>query len=244
MAGSTARALVDASRELARDLERRRFHAPVRYVYNPLAYARDPWERYLAKYAQSRKRVVFVGMNPGPWGMAQTGVPFGEVMTVREWLEIDGRVDRPHREHPRLAVAGFGCHRREVSGMRLWGLMRERFGTAERFFGEHFVANYCPLLFLDEQGRNLTPDRIALADRGPLYRSCDRHLAAVIEVLDPEWAIGIGRFAEGRVREVALARRWERLRTAGLPHPSPASPQANRGWAATADRILRDLGVW
>ena len=35
------------------------------------------------------KRVVFLGMNPGPFGMAQVGVPFGEVAAVRDWLRID-----------------------------------------------------------------------------------------------------------------------------------------------------------
>ncbi len=244
MAAARARKLIEASREIARALERRRFRAPVCYVYNPLLYARATHERYLAMYGGSRKRVVFVGMNPGPWGMAQTGVPFGEVRTVLGWLSIDGTVARPAREHPRVIVSGLACRRSEVSGARLWGLMRARFTTTERFFSDHFVANYCPLLFLDAGGRNLTPDKIALADREPLYRLCDRHIAKVVETLEPEWVIGIGRFAEGRLRAVSAAMGWSGVQVAGLLHPSPASPRANRGWAAEAERILRDLGAW
>ena len=125
--------------------------------------------------------------------------------------------------------------------------MRERFGEAEAFFRRHFIANYCPLLFLDAEGRNLTPDRLSPADRGPLLAVCDRHLRRVLTILRPRWAIGIGRFAEGRLRSLSArlpegARRL--LQVAGIPHPSPASPAANRDWASRTVRILTELGVW
>ena len=57
-------------------------------------------------------------MNPGPWGMVQTGVPFGEVSLVREWLGIDATIRRPKVLHPDRPVEGFLCQRREVSGSR------------------------------------------------------------------------------------------------------------------------------
>jgi single-strand selective monofunctional uracil DNA glycosylase len=191
--------------------------------------------------------VVFLGMNPGPWGMAQTGVPFGEVRAVRDWLGIRARVGRPPQEHSRRPVLGFDCPRSEVSGRRLWGLMRELYGTPERFFAGHFVANYCPLLFLDSSGANLTPDRLRAADREALYAPCDAHLAELLEQFEPEWAIGVGRFAAQclqRVRDRLTARAAARLRIGGIPHPSPASPAANRDWAGSARRVLVELGVW
>ena len=69
-----------------------RFAAPITHVYNPLEYARAGWEQYVTKYARTGVEAVLVGMNPGPWGMAQTGVPFGEVNIVRECKRLGGRV--------------------------------------------------------------------------------------------------------------------------------------------------------
>ena len=235
------------SRSLSRSMEGLAFGPPVAWVYNPLRYARAVHEAYLARYAGGPRRVVFLGMNPGPWGMAQTGVPFGEVESVRGWLGVTAPVGRPAREHPKRPVLGFECPRSEVSGRRLWGLMRGRFGTAERFFTAHFVANYCPLLFLDSGGANLTPDRLRPSERDTLFALCDAHLSSLLELLDPQWAIGVGRFAEQRlhrVRERLPAGLAARLQIGGIPHPSPANPAANRDWAARAEQTLVDLGVW
>ena len=251
--------LIQASRDLAAAVGALRFGDPVRHVYNPLEYARRPHEAYLSRYGDSRKRVVFVGMNPGPWGMAQTGVPFGEVGVVREWLGIQEPVDRPPDEHPGRPVLGFAITRSEASCLRLWGLMRRRFCSPGAFFAGHFVANYCPLLFLDAGGRNLTPDRLRSADRVQLYGLCDGHLRRVAEILEPEWLVGIGRFTEERLRrsfEPGAEGAQEAggthggtagataPRVAGILHPSPASPKANRGWAEAAEARLRELGIW
>ena len=83
-----AAALLAAARRLRADTGRLRFAAPVTHVYNPLVYAWAPHEAYLRRFGGARKRVVFLGMNPGPFGMAQTGVPFGEIAAVRGWLRI------------------------------------------------------------------------------------------------------------------------------------------------------------
>ena len=81
-------------------------------------------------------------MNPGPFGMVQTGVPLGEIAAVRDWMGIEATVEKPATENPKRPIEGFACTRSEVSGRRLWGLFAERFGTAEAFFTDHFVANY------------------------------------------------------------------------------------------------------
>ena len=244
MASQTGERLVLASRRLARSCAKLRFHAPVGCVYHTLIYARVPYEDYVRRYGRSRKKVLFLGMNPGPWGMAQTGVPFGEVGTVRDWLGIAAAVREPADVHPRVPVRGFECTRSEVSGSRLWGLMKDRFGTPGAFFHDHFVANYCPLLFLDGNGRNLTPDKLAAEDREPLETICDAHLAEAVAALRPTWLIGIGRFAERRLRLLASERGWDDAKVASVPHPSPASPRANRDWAGDTVRILGSLGVW
>ena len=216
------------------------FGPPVSHVYNPLDYARAAHEEYLCRFASGPGRVVLVGMNPGPWGMTQTGVPFGEVELVRDWLRIRSSIGRPPVEHPKRPVEGFACRRREVSGRRLWGWARDRFGSPRRFFERFFVANYCPLLFLEPSGRNLTPDRLPAAARRPLLAACDESLRAAVEALEPRLVVGVGGFAEARATAVL----------AGLPvpvgrvlHPSPASPAANRGWREAAERQLVALGV-
>ena len=232
--------LVAATDALARAVDALRFRRPVTHVYNPLGYARSGWRAYAERYGRGPKEVVLVGMNPGPFGMAQTGVPFGEVELVRDWLGIDAKIGKPPREHPKRPVEGFACARREVSGQRLWGFARDRFERPERFFARFFVANYCPLLFLEASGRNRTPDKLPAAERAALERACDAALRRTIEILRPRLVVGVGHFAESRARQalagmgVAIGR---------IPHPSPASPAANRGWAEQAERALAELGV-
>ncbi|KFB70156.1 uracil-DNA glycosylase family protein [Candidatus Accumulibacter vicinus] len=235
-----AATLIAAARQLSESLSTLTFSPPVSHVYNPLSYAWSAHELYLRRYGASTRRVVFLGMNPGPFGMVQCGVPFGEVAAVRDWLGIEVAVPKPAVENPRRPIEGFACTRSEVSGRRLWGLFRERFGSADAFFAEHFVANYCPLAFFD-LARNLTPDKLPATEAAALRVACDAHLKTLVSVLQPEWVIGVGAFAETRA---AGALAGMKVRTGRVLHPSPASPLANQGWAAAATRQLVELGIW
>jgi len=221
------------------------FAPPVTHVYNPLHYARASHDLYVDRFGQPAKEVLLVGMNPGPWGMAQTGVPFGEVAAVREWLGLQAPVGKPADEHPKRPVEGFECSRSEVSGRRLWGWAEERFGTPETFFERFFVYNYCPLSFLEDSGRNRTPDRLKKAERKPLFAACDRALRRTAEALCPRWVVGVGKFAEERARAALDGFRddGESAVIGRILHPSPASPAANRGWAGQAERELAELGI-
>ena len=234
-------ALAAAARELSAAVDKLTFQPPVAHVGNPLDYARAAHELYLQKYGGGKKRVVFLGMNPGPFGMAQTGVPFGEVAAVRDWLNIFALISPPVKVHPKRPVQGFDCPRAEVSGKRLWGLFKEKFGAPENFFAEHFVLNYCPLVFCDAGGRNLTPDKFPADEREELYAVCDAHLRRVVEILEPEWLVGVGAFAKARA-EIALENSGVKFGL--ILHPSPASPAANRGWSAAATKQLVALGLW
>lgn len=239
---STSRELIAAARELSAQAGRLRFAAPVTHVYNPLTYAWPAHAEFLRRFGNSRKRVVFLGMNPGPFGMVQTGIPFGEIAAVRDWLGISAKAAKPPVEHPRRLVQGLDCPRSEVSGRRLWKLFSERFGSPEKFFAEHFVANYCPLAFLSASGSNVTPDKLAKAERARLAKVCDGHLRRVLEILQPEWFIGIGAFARARGEWIAAN---TQIRIGQILHPSPASPKANRhDWTQTATQELLTLGVW
>jgi single-strand selective monofunctional uracil DNA glycosylase len=214
------------------------FSPPVAYVYKPLEYARSTVKYYFDQYAAAQGRILLLGMNPGPWGMAQTGVPFGEVSLVRDWLRIRGRIEKPGREHPKRPVLGFDCPRSEVSGKRLWGWARERFGAPERFFAHFFVANYCPLMFLDDGARNITPDKLAVRERHALEEVCDQALRSLVSDLAPRRVVGIGKYAEARAR-IALSN--DDIPIDCIPHPSPANPAANRGWARLIDVQLLPL---
>jgi single-strand selective monofunctional uracil DNA glycosylase len=233
--------LVKAARDLALQVDALRFGSPVAHVYNPLVYAWDAHEVYLRRFGATPKEVVFLGMNPGPFGMVQTGVPFGEIAAVRDWMKIRATVGRPEHEHSKRPVLGFDCPRSEVSGKRLWGLFAQRFGEPEKFFARHFVANYCPLAFMTETGSNLTPNQLPASEREPLLQICNTHLRRVVEILQPKWIVGVGDFAATRAREAAEG---SGVQVTQILHPSPASPAANRGWAEKATEQLVAAGVW
>lgn len=232
--------LVQISRSLSRAVSKIEFAEPVTHVYNPLQYAKRSHELYLTRFGGGPKEAVFVGMNPGPFGMGQTGVPFGDVGFVRDWMGIEAAVGRPECEHPKRLVLGFDCERSEVSGSRLWGWAEQRFGTPDGFFSRFFVHNYCPLLFMESSGRNRTPDKLLAKERNMLLPVCDRALQRVVDALSPSLVIGVGAWATRRAR-AALGDGGPTIGT--VLHPSPASPKANRGWAPQAESELRALGV-
>lgn len=232
--------IVDVARELSTRVSILRFSSPVSHVYNPLEYAWSAHEMYLKRFGAPPKEILLVGMNPGPWGMAQTGVPFGEVNMVRDWLDISADIGRPDPEHPKKPILGFECHRSEISGQRLWGWIRDDLGPPYVFFRRFFVHNYCPLLFLEEGGRNLTPDRLPAAERQPLERACDQALRQTVDLLGVRIVIGIGAFAARRAR-AALS--TSEVAVGQILHPSPASPAANRDWRGQVTRQLEEMGV-
>lgn len=235
--------LIEPARRLSENLSGLKFSPPVAFVYDPLQYAREPHELYLTRYGTGIRRVLFLGMNPGPFGMTQTGVPFGEIAAVRDWMGIETPVGRPSVEHPKRPVEGFACTRSEVSGRRLWGLFADRFGKAEKFFGEHFVLNYCPLVWMSETGANLTPDKISSSEIAPVEKACQTHLAEVISIMKPAYLVGVGAFAEERLKRAAQTAGSDAI-IGKVLHPSPASPAANRGWGEAATKQLEALGVW
>jgi single-strand selective monofunctional uracil DNA glycosylase len=241
MANSITQAAIAAAQKLSKGVDALDFTEPTTHVYNPLDYAWAGHRSYLEQHASSKKKVVFIGMNPGPFGMAQTGVPFGEIALVRDWVGVHELIEKPANEHPKRLIEGFKCQRSEVSGRRLWGLFSERFESTDAFFADHFVANYCPLVFMEATGRNRTPDKLPVEEVAALYALCDAHLRELITALDPDWVVGVGAFAEGRAK---VALKGVDVKVGRILHPSPASPAANRGWGEQAAKQLEALGVW
>ena len=236
--------VVSATKKLSAAVNRLDFSSQVDWIYNPLQYAWAAHSQYINRYLKSSCDVLFLGMNPGPWGMAQTGVPFGEIRAVSQWLKIDAPIGRPECEHPKRPVQGLACTRSEISGKRLWGLFQERFIDPDAFFESHFVTNYCPLVFMESTARNLTPDKLPLVLKKPLEVVCDRFLCEMLEAVRPRWLVGIGAWAEQCGRRVVDGRGLKQIKVGRLLHPSPASPAANRNWALTATQQMQAMGIW
>jgi len=238
---SITKNITEAAHKLSTTCSTLRFNDPITHVYNPLEYAWAAHEQYISRAATGKKKVVFLGMNPGPFGMAQTGVPFGEIAAVRDWIGIDAPIGKPAKEHPKRPIEGLICKRSEVSGRRLWGLFSDRFDSANDFFKNHFITNHCPLVFMEETGKNRTPDKLPAEEAAPLMKTCDTHLRSVIEILEPEWLVAVGGFAEKRA---SIALNGLEVRIGKILHPSPASPAANRGWAEQATQQMEAQGIW
>lgn len=232
-----------AARELSEAMDALEFESPVACTYNPLHYAWAGHEAYVRRFAGGRKKTLYLGMNPGPFGMAQTGVPFGEVAAVTEWMGIRAEVGRPPVCHPKRPVDGFACTRSEVSGRRLWGLFAELYGTAEAFFNEAYVANYCPLIWMAESGANITPAQLPSAQLKQVDAACQAHLRRLIEIFHPQYLVGIGGYALKQLETAAKNFAPGSFVTGVLLHPSPASPMANKCWPAKPAQQLRELGI-
>lgn len=239
----SAQAIIESTLRLREKLTDLQFSPPVAWVYRPLEYAWLPHCQYLERFGKGKKSVLFLGMNPGPFGMAQSGIPFGDIAAVRDWMKIEAPVEKPAKEHPKRPIDGFACQRSEVSGRRLWGLFADRYPAADKFFQNHFVLNFCPLVWMSESGANLTPDKLPSREMAPVEEACLLHLSEVINAMSPKFLVGIGAFAEMRLTR-ALALSGHSGVVGRILHPSPASPAANRGWAEAASRQLEALGIW
>ena len=236
-------ALTEISKTLSKEVSGLRFEQPVTHCYNPLEYAQAPHRIYLERYGQGSRKVLLLGMNPGPFGMAQTGVPFGDIPSVRDWLQIEASVNKPPIEHPKRPVQGFDYPRREVSGTRLWGWAHDTWDTPKAFFSTFFVWNYCPLIFLEESGKNRTPDKLPANERAPLFEACDKALAHIIKTMKPTYTIGVGAFALKQIQRVVKNYSLDFTQADKILHPSPASPAANRGWAQAVSLQLKEIGI-
>ncbi|WP_037571754.1 uracil-DNA glycosylase family protein [Spirochaeta cellobiosiphila] len=225
------------------ELSQLTFSQPVHTVLNPLTYAGDPYLKYIDRYLQSPRKIIYSGMNPGPYGMGQIGIPFGDIESVKNWLRIEGKVFQPLYAHPAKPILGFDSTRREVSGKRFWGLMKELYGTADDFFANNFVHNYCPLLFLDEKGRNITPDKLKKKEKDQLFPLCDKYYLDMLAWMNPEYCIGIGKFSLSYLERIIPKLPSNKVKLINIPHPSPANPRANKFWREDTLLILKQEGL-
>lgn len=212
-------------------------------VYNPLDYASEIHRDFVSKCCQGPKKVLLLGMNPGPWGMGQIGVPFGHVEYARDWLEVKGEVTKPSNEHAKRPITGLQCTRKEVSGDRMWSLLKQLSGTPEVLFKHIFLYNYCPLFFLKDSARNITPPDLKVKEREALEAVCNKTLIHVVELLGVEHVVGVGTYATDKACEALTEGGREDVEVSTLMHPSPINPAANKGWAKIAIKQLTESKV-
>lgn len=131
-----------------------------------------------------------------------------------------------------------------MSGERFWSLFEDLCDEPETFAKNCVVYNYCPLAFLGESGKNVTPVDMKKDIRTKLNDLCDKALMDMIELLETSVIIGIGRFAETRANAVLKENgRQNGISVHFMTHPSPASPMANQGWSGLAKKQLEAIGV-
>ena len=209
-------------------------------VYNPLAYAWEPHRAYLELASGEGAKTLLLGMNPGPHGMGQMGIPFAATSVVRDLLKItDLEVGQPRNPHPKRSVSGLDWPKEEVSGTRLWGLLADEYGSAESIFKSVFLLNHCPLmLFSGERATNITPDKISGPTTQALLERCDEHLREVVDIMQIRRVIGVGRYSEKRALnalsgiDISVTTCW---------HPSLASPLANRNKGEDWKKNVRNV---
>ncbi|XP_017856127.1 PREDICTED: single-strand selective monofunctional uracil DNA glycosylase [Drosophila arizonae] len=207
-------------------------------VYNPVEYASDLHCAYLKKYLSGTKNVVFIGINPGPKGMCQTGIPFGNVGTIRNKMQLSGEVQQPPLLHAKRPVTGLNCRTEEQSGLRLWNLFEELAGSLDVFFQQCFVHNLCPLAFFDEKGGNVTPDHLKGEYKTLIRDKCLMTLEKQLELLRPQFVVAIGSWIE-----IELKKRSSYCKSNAtvirLKHPSMRVPN-NTKWAEEAKALLEE----
>ncbi|XP_006616530.1 single-strand selective monofunctional uracil DNA glycosylase [Apis dorsata] len=239
--GNISEQVLSVERDLVIELGKITFHSPIEYVYSPLEYAFNIHTMYVQKYCNTVKKILFLGMNPGPWGMSQTGVPFGEISMVRDWLKIYGPVGKPVKEQPNRKITGFQCNRSEISGKRLWGLFQKLCGSPEKFFQQAYIHNYCPIALMKKNGCNITPAEIKGSEIQILQSSCDKALLDIIKIIKAEIVIGIGGYAEKRAQFVIQSSKLP-IKVLCLPHPSPRAVN-NKNWNEKATKKLSEFGL-
>ena len=236
--------MIEASSKLRDDVEKFSDslvkEGSVDAVYNPLAYAWEPHRAYLELASGGGAKTLLLGMNPGPHGMGQMGIPFAATSVVRDLLKItDLEVGQPRKPHPKRPISGLDWPKEEVSGTRLWSLLANEYGSAESIFKSVFLLNHCPLmLFSGERATNITPDKITGPTTKALLERCYEHLREVVDIMKIERVIGVGRYSEKRARnalsgiDISVTTCW---------HPSPASPLANRNKGEDWKKNVRNV---
>ncbi|KAI8124664.1 hypothetical protein FF38_10666 [Lucilia cuprina] len=208
----------------------------ISYIYNPVEYAADLHQAYLKKYLKGGKKVLFIGLNPGPNGMGQTGIPFGNITTVRDKMGLNGTVNQPPNIHPKRPVNGLATTIEEPSGKRLWTKFQELSdGSLDIFFEQCFVYNFCPLLFYNSKGDYISPQKLKAPYNRQISNACLHTIEQILELIQPEVIVAIGRYAYDNLKAVKYC---IEKRLLYLRHPSPRA--CTKNWSKIADEFFKN----
>ncbi|XP_037927861.1 single-strand selective monofunctional uracil DNA glycosylase-like [Teleopsis dalmanni] len=219
----------------------RHYRAPIEditHIYNPVEYAADLHCEYLRKYLDRPKRVVFLAVHPEQNGMAQTGVPFGNVSTVRDMMKLCGEVKQPNRLHPKHPVLGLNCHINEPSGVRFWGLMDKIAGSLDTFSEQCFVHTFCPLLFFNEYGRTIEPCVLPFEIKYPMRDLLVEALCKEMKLVQPEIIVVTGNYVYNGLQRSELYAKTLLVMT----NPHPWVPN-NHNWVRRSERWLYQYDI-
>ena len=183
---------------------------------NPFSFALDPYCQFVHEYLNGPIDVLFLGINPSPTGMGRNGIPFGDIDSVINYLEI---TDAQLKDGTKIADLPRGGKNAEYSGKLLWGLIEELAGPPQNFFDHCFVHNYCPLLFTTHKNgrtKNVTPKD--LADKSELEAICDEYLLKTLALLNVRVLVVMGGYLENRVKNC-----FKKIDPAPAPPPFSAS---------------------
>ncbi|XP_073844130.1 single-strand selective monofunctional uracil-DNA glycosylase-like [Musca autumnalis] len=201
-------------------------------IYRPLDYAAQIYRNFLQKYLNGPKRILFVGMNPSRYGSLLTGIPFGDITTVRDRMQLDVSS---------LDSMEIG---EEQSSQRFWNLIKSIFNDEQdfidRFFQNCFVHNVCPLVFINNNGHNVSfqslAERMTMETR-QIEVICRSYLELQVQLLQPEIIIAVGWYAFNMLRSLDYYKNG-RCIVEKIPHPSPKNFDSELDWINVCKPML------
>lgn len=150
-------------------------------------------------------------------------------------MGLRGQVDKPPLLHPKRPIEGLESTREEPSGKRLWTLFQKLSnGSLDIFFEQCFVHNFCPLVFFNKNGNNITPNELKAPYKQQIRDECLRITEEILKLIQPEIIVAIGLYVYDTLRKSEYCKTKRLLR---LAHPSPRSLY-NNDWPEKAEKFL------
>lgn len=164
-------------------------------------------------------------------------MPFGNVSTVKDLLKLEGEVNAPENMHPKRLVTGLQHKTDEQSGKRLWPLLAKLSnGSIDQFTRQCLVYNFCPLIYYDAQGKNITPNELKGSLKTEVRNACLESCEEVLKLLKTEVIVAVGVYVFNSLQESSYIRSKRIIK---LPHPSPRTLY-NHNWHEKAVKVFQE----
>ena len=205
-------------------------------VWNPQLYGLPLYRRFATEHLPtSRGAIVALGLNPGKYGMSQTGIPFTDVTrAARVGIAIEPPGLAPASLRPFLK-----SYRVERSSASVYNLLDALWGGPAEGWRRLWAVAPCGLLFLEPDGTNVTPADARLARRDDVRELRLRVIRESVEAARPRGVLLLGQDV-ARVAADALGD----VETLVVDHPVARGP-GRRGpawWAGVVAQAVRARG--